>query len=104
MNVYNINIFDMMQKHEEEIEIKENHFNVLKSLFELRSDINTRYDLIQFVAKRFNSLCDCELIKSKRIMFNGKKIRNYYIDDTILNEHFDLYKQRRPSKRGDHAM
>lgn len=94
MKTYDINIFDMMQNHDENIEIKENHFYILKSLFELRSDIKKRYDLIQFITKRFNSLCDCELIKSKRIMFNDNKISYYYIDDVILGEHFDLYSQR----------
>lgn len=95
MTNYNITYYNIMNEFQESLTIKSEDLATLKSIFNYRGKIKIKYDLIKFITIRINDMCNFELFKiSKRLEYNEKKYNIYYLDNNIMEQHFELYKKR----------
>ena len=94
MEKYKIDILDLNKNGDEIIEIEQKDLTSFNIIFRFSSKIKTRYDLVQFIAVRLNTLCNCDIIKTERRMIEKKRQRYYYINKDEMDYHFELLLKR----------
>lgn len=87
MEEYNIDFFDINKNGNENIVLSEEMKKILKSIFNHRSTITTRFDAIKFICRKINSIC------GEIFMYNKKK-KLYTINKEYLMNNFNIYNLR----------